>query len=136
MMLVKLDGPLHRLLERGNRNVSCGVLFIAAARPVTAVNGSIRIQKKHSPALIIVKLKEAQIDPFHLNDPDANELLFQLLKLRILTNNLFVQTFAGQSRDATKQDQQWFAGFLRASSGLLKIVVNPMRAHGVFERIA
>ena len=53
-----------------------GILLVAGTRPIATVNRAIRIQEKDRPALIVIELKEAKIDTFHLHEPDADELLF------------------------------------------------------------
>ena len=64
----------------------------------------------------------------------TDEVLLQSLQLLVLTNNLFVESFASNSRHAPEVDEKRFLTRLGLGDSLGVIIVNPVSGNrGVFE---
>jgi hypothetical protein len=97
------------------------------AGPVTSVDGAVGVQKKCGPGLVVIKLKLLEVNAVHFHQAHANKLLLQSLQFLVLTNNLFVEAFARNSRHTPKCDKQGLAAHRRSRDRLRVIVIDPMR---------
>ncbi|MBI4661049.1 MAG: hypothetical protein HY735_19635 [Verrucomicrobia bacterium] len=61
-----------------------------------------------------------------MNQPNADELVHQILDLRIATNNLFVKASAVNSRDAPEHHEHRFPGFRGFGDAAREVIVNPI----------
>jgi hypothetical protein len=89
----------------------------AVAPAVTPVDLFLRVQEKNHECQIVIELKKAQVRPIDARQPYPNEFVGEILNA-FQTNNLFVKLLAIRSRDATKNDHQWFAGLTGDLLGL------------------
>jgi hypothetical protein len=121
---MQVQGSGESFAEAIERNLFLGFLLIGA-RSKTAINGFVRVQEKGGEGQVVIELEEGEVHGVSLNQPDANELVQQLLQPRIVTNNLFVESSASLSGDAAKHHQQGLAGALRFTEAFRQIVIDP-----------
>jgi hypothetical protein len=113
-----------------------GIGLAASACPVAAIDGAVGVHEEGDPGLVVIELEKLQVHSVHFDEARADEVHLQSLQLFVLTNNLFVETFARNSGHAPEGDEERLFAFLGLRDGPGVVVVNPVRGdRGVFKRL-
>ena len=90
VITMEFQGAFHGLSEAINGNIAGGFVVTGASAEAT-IDRFVCVQEERGKGQIVVELKQIEVDGITLNQSHANELIHQLLEIRLETDNLPVK---------------------------------------------